>query len=70
MGVGPSMHGNIVLVHVECSQKCLCIIDNVNPDEKVRRFYVIRLKELIQPVRGLEQEARSEKWLGLDDQSQ
>jgi hypothetical protein len=50
MGVCPSMYGNIVLIYVERGQKRLCIVDNVNPDEKVRRFYVIRLKEIIQPV--------------------
>ena len=59
--MGPSMHGNIVLIYVECGQKRLWIIDNVDPDEKVRRFYVIHLKEVIQPIRGLEHEATNKR---------
>jgi hypothetical protein len=44
------MHGNIVLIYVDRSQERLRIHDNVNPDKKVRRFYVIHLKEVIQLV--------------------
>ncbi len=46
MGMRPGMHGNVILV--ECTKKCLRIVDDIDPNEEMRRLYVVRLKEGIQ----------------------
>ena len=48
MGMCPGMYGNVILIRVECMKKGLRIVDDIDPNEEMRRLKVVRLKEGIQ----------------------
>lgn len=58
IGMRPGMHRNVILIRVERMKKYLRIVDDIDPDEKMRRLQVVRLKEGIQRLRWLESNAK------------
>ena len=38
MGMRPGMHGNVILICVECTKKCLRVVDDIDPNEEMRRL--------------------------------
>ena len=37
-GMCPGMYSNVILIRVECTEKYLRIVDNIDPNEEMRRL--------------------------------